>query len=243
MRALVKKIKGFTIFEVLIVLVLVGIISGIAYPNFSQWRKDRAVKNAAEKIRGIFLSTNAQVQRGLYGFAQVYISPNVDDVDADDPEILSFRFVSRGMKQKSIPQRKSDNQDIWNDSAERCLMESGGQEGDFWDDDGEVSNKPEVGAFTLEDVSLNITDAAAVCFSKDGSLYGTNGGFINDNAFFGSSVWAIYICDGKNGECIIDEDEDEDGETESVTYALSWSRFGNVTLYKYNSGDKEFVVQ
>ena len=55
MQALAKKIKGFTIFEVLIVLVLVGIISGIAYPNFSEWRKDRAVKNAAEKIKGIFL--------------------------------------------------------------------------------------------------------------------------------------------------------------------------------------------
>ena len=26
-------------------------------------------------------------------------------------------------------------------------------------------------------------------------------------------------------------------------YALSWSRFGNVTLYKYNSEDEEFVVQ
>ena len=241
MRALVKKIKGFTIFEVLIVLVLVGIISGIAYPNFSQWRKDRAVKNAAEKIRGIFLSTNAQVQRGLYGFAQVYISPNVDDVDADDPEILSFRFVSRGMKQKSIPQRKSDNQDIWNDSAERCLMESGGQEGDFWDDDGEVSNKPEVGAFTLEDVSLNITDAAAVCFSKDGSLYGTNGGFINDNAYFGSSVWAIYICEDKKSPC--SNESGDIADDIKYLYALSWSRFGNVTLYKYNFDGDEFFVQ
>ena len=54
MRVLVKKIKGFTIFEVLIVMVLVGIISGIAYPNFSQWRKDRAVKNAAEKKQASF---------------------------------------------------------------------------------------------------------------------------------------------------------------------------------------------
>ena len=72
MQAQEEKIKGFTIFEVLIVMVLIGIISGLAYPGFSEWRKDRAVKNSAIKIRGLFLNTTAQVQRGLYGFAQVY---------------------------------------------------------------------------------------------------------------------------------------------------------------------------
>ena len=55
MRAQEKTIKGFTIFEVIIVMVLIGIVSGLAYPGFSQWRKDRAVKNSAIKIRGLFL--------------------------------------------------------------------------------------------------------------------------------------------------------------------------------------------
>ncbi len=241
MRALVKNIKGFTIFEVLIVLVLVGIISGIAYPNFSQWRKDREVKNAAERIKGMFLNTTAQVQRGLYGFAQVYISPNTEEDDVGETEITGFSFVSRGMKQKSIPQRKSDRADIWNDSATRCLMESGGLAGDFWDDDGEVNDKPEVAAFTLENINLNIGNEAAVCFSKDGSLYGTTGGLINDNAYFGSSVWAIYICEDKNVSCA-----DETGniaDNIEFLYALSWSRFGNLTLYKYNLGDDEFIAQ
>ena len=248
MQALVRKIKGFTVFEVLIVMVLVGIISGLAYPNFSEWRKDRAVKNSAVKIRGLFLNTTAQVQRGLYGFAQVYIRPNVDDGDVDEPEILSFQFVSRGMKQKSISTQRSKKADIWNDPAERCLMESGGTEGDFWDDDGEVNDKPEVGSFILEDISLNIINEAAVCFSKDGSLYGTNGGFINNNEYFGSSVWAMYICEDKSSK----DDEyatpctNESGEiVEGIKYlyALSWSRFGNITLYKYNKDEEFSVVQ
>ncbi len=199
MRAQEKTIKGFTIFEVLIVMVLIGIVSGLAYPGFSEWRKDRAVKNSAIKIRGLFLNTTAQVQRGLYGFAQVYISPNVDDIDADEPEILSFRFVSRGMKQTSISTQRSENADIWNDPAERCLIPEG-EGGDFWDDDGETSDKPEVSAFILEDIGLNITGEAAVCFSKDGSLYGTQGGFINENEYFGSSVWAMYICEDKSSK-------------------------------------------
>jgi len=251
MRAQEEKIKGFTIFEVIIVMVLIGIVSGLAYPNFSQWRKDRAVKNSAIKIRGLFLNTTAQVQRGLYSFAQVYVNTEPtepvcvewnDDGDCtgtEEKDIEGIAFVSRGMKQTSISTQRSEHADIWKESDTRCAMESGGTEGDFWDDDGGVNDKPEVSAFNLEDISLNFIGEAAVCFSKDGSLYGTVGGFINGNEFFGSSVWVMYICDAKNDRCIIDED----GETEGITYALSWSRFGNVTLYRYNSRDEEFVVQ
>ncbi len=235
-------------------MVLIGIVSGLAYPNFSQWRKDRAVKNSAIKIRGLFLNTTAQVQRGLYSFAQVYVNTapteivvvEVDGVATEEEEekdIEGIAFVSRGMKQTSISTQRSEHADIWKESDTRCAMESGGTEGDFWDDDGEVNDKPEVSAFNLEDISLNFIGEAAVCFSKDGSLYGTVGGFINGNEFFGSSVWVMYICDAKNDRCIIDEDGEEDGETEGITYALSWSRFGNVTLYRYNSRDEEFVVQ
>ena len=250
-------------------MVLIGIVSGLAYPNFSQWRKDRAVKNSAIKIRGLFLNTTAQVQRGLYSFAQVYVNttPTTKIVIGTEPvtmtkvveedgvsrtitflemrkvygekDIEGIAFVSRGMKQTSISTQRSIKATIWNDSADRCLMESGGTEGDFWDDDGAVNDKPEVIAFNLEDISLNFIGEAAVCFSKDGSLYGTVGDFINGNEFFGPSVSVMYICDAKNDKCIIDED----GETEGVTYALSWSRFGNVTLYRYNSRDEEFVVQ
>ena len=245
MRAQEEKIKGFTIFEVIIVMVLIGIVSGLAYPNFSQWRKDRAVKNSAIKIRGLFLNTTAQVQRGLYSFAQVYVNAGCGDdedcTETEEKDIEGIAFVSRGMKQTSISTQRSKYSTDWKESDTRCKMESGGTgtEEDFWDDDGAVNDKPEVSAFNLEDISLNFIGEAAVCFSKDGSLYGTVGDFINGNEFFGSSVWVMYICDAKNDRCIIDED----GETEGITYALSWSRFGNVTLYRYNSRDEEFVVQ
>jgi len=95
--------------------------------------------------------------------------------------------------------------------------------------------------FDLEDIALNISAEAAVCFSKDGSLYGTNGNFINDSEYFGSSVWAIYICENKKGSCA----NESGGIADDIKYlyALSWSRFGNLTLYKYNSTEEEFVVQ
>ena len=104
------------------------------------------------------------------------------------------------MKQTSISTQRSEHADIWKESDTRCAMESGGTEGDFWDDDGGVNDKPEVSAFYEEGIALNFIGEAAVCFSKDGSLYGTVGGFINGNAFFGSSVWAMYICEDKSNK-------------------------------------------
>ena len=70
MQSTPKKVKGFTILEVVIVLTLVGIISAIGIPNFNSWNKSRIVKGEAERVRDLVTSINSQVQRGLYGFGQ-----------------------------------------------------------------------------------------------------------------------------------------------------------------------------
>ena len=41
MQVLDEKTKGFTLLEILVVVVIVGLISAIALPNFSDWKKDK----------------------------------------------------------------------------------------------------------------------------------------------------------------------------------------------------------
>ena len=72
MRVLAKNIKGFNIIELLIVIVIVGILSAVAYPNFNDWRGEREVRGASVKIKNAIQAINSQVQRGMYGFVQVY---------------------------------------------------------------------------------------------------------------------------------------------------------------------------
>ena len=55
MRAQDEKIKGFNILELIVVLVIVGVISAIGYPKFSDWRVDRETRNSVIKIKTIIL--------------------------------------------------------------------------------------------------------------------------------------------------------------------------------------------
>ena len=68
-----EKIKGFSILELIVVVVIIGIVSAIGYPNFTEWRKDREVRAAAVDIRSLIEGINAQVQRGQYVFVQVHV--------------------------------------------------------------------------------------------------------------------------------------------------------------------------
>ena len=48
-----KKIKGFTVLELIVVLALVGILSAVAYPNFSEWNHSREVSRDVDKINSL----------------------------------------------------------------------------------------------------------------------------------------------------------------------------------------------
>ena len=54
-----QDIKGFTLLELLVVVALVSIITAIGIPNFNEWKKEREVRVAAEKIAGVLSGVNA----------------------------------------------------------------------------------------------------------------------------------------------------------------------------------------
>ena len=81
MLAQEKKIRGFNILELLVVIVIVGILSAAAYPNFSDWRSERAARAATVKIKNLIQGINAQVQRGLYAYVQVLVENTKDNFE------------------------------------------------------------------------------------------------------------------------------------------------------------------
>jgi len=42
--------RGFTLIEVMIVIVIIGVVSSIAIPAFSEWRDKQAVRSASQTL-------------------------------------------------------------------------------------------------------------------------------------------------------------------------------------------------
>ena len=226
MRALEKNNKGFSILELIVVVLIIGIISAVAYPNISHWNKARQIENSAIQIKTLFTNINSQVQRGNYGFVQVYINSTGTKVDV----------ISKGMKTSTLAQ-KINGDDDFKSISERCNTD----DNDYWDDDGNIDRRPEVIKIELDKIATTFTGVGAVCFSKDGQWYSASKNLINGNV----PITSIYICEKELVSCVTENAKGEiviDDEVEYL-YAVSWSRFGNIKLEKYNLDNDVWINQ
>ena len=221
-----KKIKAFTIIELLVVVAIIAIISGIAIPQFADWTKERGVKNSAERIKDLAVSINSQVQRGLYGFAQFSIIPLADDE--------GYSFQTNGMLMSNLATNISETDD-WHQTSVRCKNEDA-----FWDHLGASNNRAEVRSFNIDNVNTSIDNESGVCFSKDGSWFSSSGDLLDGE----KNIEGMYICGDMSQDC-----PGTTGEGENATfdmeflYELSWTRFGNVKLERFDNKRKIWVVQ
>ena len=221
-----KNNKGFSVIEVIVVLAIIAIISTVAYPNISHWNKARQINNSAIKIKTLFTNINSQVQRGNYGFVQIYINSTDTKVDV----------ISKGMKTSTLAQKINGDTQFKNIS-QRCNTD----DNDYWDDDGEIHRNPEVSKLELDKIATSFTGVGAVCFSKDGQWYSASKNLINGNV----PITSIYICEKELVSCVTENDKGEIVINDEVEYlyAVSWSRFGNIKLEKYNSNRDEWINQ
>ena len=234
MLVLEKNIKGFNILEVVIVLVIIGIISAAALPNFSSWKRDRETRGAAVKIKDLLTNIVSQVQRGHYAFVQVHI------VEEKDDEKLVI--VSKGMGINKYTYRMRNVANWKTDYSVRCKPNpdvADGEDADSsWDDEGGVSNKLEVSKIEFTNVKTEFVDSyGTVCFSKDGTWYSSDGKFKNtpDEVISG-----FRICEASTDSpiCKSKTDGSPDPEHENV-YEISWSRFGNIIYEKWKAPKKD----
>ena len=224
MRAQEKNIKGFTILELLVVIVIISVISAAAYPNFSSWQKERKVRGAAVEIKNLFINISSQVQRGMYAFVQV------DVVEDETGQFLTI--TSKGMHMDTMLTR-ARNEDGWTTSMDtRCAQTQP------WDDAGSPTNKKlEVDQLVYDNITINFTEddrGGTVCFSKDGTYYSYTG--LLADTFF-------YICSrsATNKSCIVTGGIPDAG-LEDV-FAINWSRFANITLEKWSKTKTDWVLQ
>ena len=75
---MIKKIRGFTILELLVVLAVMGVFTAIAYPNIYSWITDREVKKEVYETVAFIKERKAEVTSGKYGMTQIVLRPNLE---------------------------------------------------------------------------------------------------------------------------------------------------------------------
>ena len=147
MRAQDEKIKGFNLLELIVVVVIIGVISAIGYPKFSDWRLDRETRNSVIKIKSLIQGINAQVQRGQYAFVQVHVLEEAD----------GLVVTSKGMKPQKLASLLNDeDSDWWNDEGDPDYENICKTTDDdtYWDDNPfQGANNIEVRQITLDNVA------------------------------------------------------------------------------------------
>ena len=180
------------------------------------WRKDREVRAAAEKVASMLTGISTQAQKGYFPFVQFQVVPGNSNVV----------FTTKGMTQDTMSIKLNQAS---TKSLDCTIVNSG-----YWDNHL-------VDKYTAE-VGVNISGSGAVCFSKDGSYFSeknrledsqvtniTLAGRTSNNYLIiclpsGSGGGGLAIVGGGSGSCGSDKPQ----------YLVEWSRFGNIKKFKWS---------
>ena len=233
MRVLDEKTKGFNILELIVVLLIVGIVSALGYPEISKWRKDREVKSFAIATKTLIEGIVAQVQRGQYAFVQVRVDEIGETQDVNSDRVLTI--TSKGMKPETLTNFLNDPASAWRtNAAGRCDIE----DPDYWDADGGTDDLIEVREIQVENLATTFRGSGdseatgAICFGKNDQWFSGAGQL----AVGGVPDSALFICDiGVNRNTCEVNDTGSPEVEHRYLYSIEWSRFGNVVLERWNS--------
>jgi len=225
MHQLEKNIKGITLLEILVVIAIIGVISGFSYPSISDWRSSRLVKDEVQQAASLFQQINAQVQRGQYSYVQVEA-----DVAAE-----SITLTSKGMQTSNFS--SLINSDWWSDNrADRCQTRNRVDLGDgatpYWNHVGGVNlDRAEVNQIVLTKVTTDLDNGIhAICFSKSGKYHSGEAGL--DGEIY------LTLCKktARFPKCVI-ADTPPFGPVRGIelVHQVNWSRFGEITVDKWRN--------
>ena len=199
-----KNIKGFSLLELLVVIAIVGIISAVAYPNFSSWKKDREVRVVTEKVANLLSSLNTLSQRGSYPYVQIYFKFDQGQ----------FSVLGKGMLRDSMSSLLNAG------TALNCSMVNAG----YW-------SNHEIKIIQTDQVKINFNSNSAICFSQDGSYYQTMGDLNGETSLI-ICANSVAARNGKcpstkaNGLTI-------NGVAQQA-YLIEWNRFSNIIKKRWN---------
>jgi prepilin-type N-terminal cleavage/methylation domain-containing protein len=201
-----KIVKGFTIIELLVVLAVIGVFAGFAYPNISNWITDREVRKETLEIVSQVKEIKSKVVSGEYKLGMVH-------------------FQRKGNKSYSILYKRYMNRDdyAYNYSGSTYVSGNSINTCDYDDRKMKYQKLPDY-------LSTTVTAWAGkyMCISTDGTK---NGYFhLKDPETNRSNIInGVIFCSEKNNGC-------QPGDKNEFRYLITWDSSTNIKVYRYNQG-------
>jgi len=208
-----QNIKGFSLIELLIVVVIISIISGMGYPEFSKWQRDRLVRGEAEKFASLMTTATTRVEMGNYPYVRIEFN-------------TSGLITSKGVRQTDLSKK------INSPNKPSC------KEADFtgWTakDTGQWKT---IGSQTLhEKVYIPaLGTGAAICFSKGGKYFKQFGtadtqGHVKLDKNKTTTNYYVAFCHINSSVC---DPVTESFDNNYTSFLIRYSRFGTISKYNW----------
>jgi prepilin-type N-terminal cleavage/methylation domain-containing protein len=216
-----KKIfKGLTIIELLVVLAVLGVFVSFAYPNISNWIKDREVKKEVYETVIFIKERKKEVTSGKYGMTQVLLNRQLQ-VFTMTPE--RYFQIYKGFN-SPYPTHKQNYTCGFGDTAGFIRQ-----------------NQYDVEDFGVyvPDSNVHIYPSAwhnpmrtAFCITKDGSIEYDKQyqNFQTKDEATGSKVDAFVFCSKSNTT----ESTCKYNSSSDYRYMITLDRFQNIKVFKYS---------
>jgi len=235
MRPQAKNIKGFTLLELLVVILIIGVVSATAFTPYQKWKTEREVRSASIKISSVIRDIYSQVQRGIYAFVQFEV--RIEGTNEDS----SITVTTKGMNMETFTEyvrNKFDddgNKQDFHEFDQRCSMDLNWTHDGIFDTDILSVNHIQEDSILIGLPGDGTARDGTVCFSKDGSYYSTGGMFLTGTGETAEAAEQLIICEktDENSSCSLDDYPDD----VEHFFSVNWSRFGSIELEKYFKGE------
>ena len=216
------KYKAFTIIELLVVLVLIGIFSAIVYPNVSSWIIDREVKKEVYDVVNLINERKSEVMNGKYGMVQIRLRPGVEIYNMSQDDFFNtYKNISVNNRFKT--NKICDYQ--WRGRGMSTLVR---------DRTAEMSlsvNSKESKVYVWPHTE------AVMCITKEGIIKFVKKNLSEQDPNSGERIEYFIFCSKTNTT----QRTCKRNIRKDYQYKITWNRLINLKVYKYRK-DHEWVL-